>query len=101
MTEKLPAWAIAQALQEWRDAIPKSRFREEVRAQVMARAREILGRPTVESIGCGGCAPPVFAPIAIDPLAVLRGDHHASIQDVCRAWLTERANGKNGMEHAP
>lgn len=84
MTDKLPAWAIAQALSEWRDAIPESTFREEVHSQVMARAREILARSTGH---------------AIDPLAVLRGEQYATREDVCRAWMAERA--ATSMEHAP
>lgn len=45
MTDQLPAWAIAQALQEWRDALPESGVRNEVKQQIEARAREILARP--------------------------------------------------------
>lgn len=41
----LPSWAIAQALNEWRDALPESGVRNEVNQQIEARAREILARP--------------------------------------------------------
>jgi hypothetical protein len=44
MTELLPTWAIAMALQEWRDAIPESSFRAEVQKQIESRAREIVAR---------------------------------------------------------
>ncbi len=44
-TKNIPAWAIAQALREWRDAIPESTYRAEVEKQVAERAREILTRP--------------------------------------------------------
>lgn len=45
MTDQLPSWAIAQALTEWRDALPESGVRNEVKQQIEARAREILARP--------------------------------------------------------
>ena len=70
-------------------------------AQVEARAREIIARPAGDVIECGGCAPPVISPFVIDPLAVLRGDQYATLQDVCRAWLAERDGRRDGMEHAP
>jgi len=101
MNDSIPAFAIAQALQQWRDAIPESGFRGEVLMQVMARARLIVVRSACDAIECGGCAPPVIAPFAIDPLAVLRGDQYATLQDVCRAWAAERDGRRDGMEHAP
>jgi hypothetical protein len=46
----LPAWSIAQALKEWRDALPESGVRNEVNQQIEARAREILARPPPSNV---------------------------------------------------
>lgn len=45
MSDQLPAWAIAQALQEWHDDLPDSLVRPTIKQQIEARAREILARP--------------------------------------------------------
>lgn len=50
MSDQLPDWAIAKALQEWRDALPESGVRNEVKQQIETRAREILARPPPDMI---------------------------------------------------
>lgn len=50
MSHKIPSWAIAQALSEWRAAVPESGYRQEIDQQLHDRAREILARPPPISV---------------------------------------------------
>jgi hypothetical protein len=69
---------------------------------IPGKAEEVMNTNKAEQIvECGGCAPPVIAAVTLDPLAVLRGEQYATVEDVCRAWIGEREDFQKRIDDAP